>query len=263
MDRLVGTLILGILSAAFSFGQVTITGFDPIQTGFAVVTPLYGGGSGLKISETFSARINGNLVQSSVLPSPLVTLTDIVVNFDSNSEINTAIAIVNPTVATARVTLTLLDRQGGIEGIRNITISREQQLSRFVTQLFPRLQTLSEPFEGLLFVSSNLPIGVLGLAFEGPSFTALPVATQLNSNVPLTAPFSLVGRNGILLAQLATGGGWESRITIANTSTVPQIIRIDFFNSQGGALELPIGSSIPATNVPARGVVSFSTLSQP
>jgi hypothetical protein len=262
MDRLVGTLILGILSAAFSFGQVPIIrGLDPIQTGFAVVTPLYGGGQGLRVSETFGTRLSGNFVQSSVMPSPLVTLTDIVVNFDRNAGVNTAIAIVNPTVDTARVSLTLRDQQGGIVGIRNIAIEGEQQLSRFASQLFASLQELSGPFEGLLFVSSDVPIGVLGLAFDGPSFTALPVARQLNPNDSITAPFSLVGETALLLAQLATGGGWESRITIANTSTVPQLVRIDFFSSQGGRLTLPIGSSIPAANVPANGVVSFSTIS--
>jgi hypothetical protein len=262
MDRLVGTLILGIFGAAFSFGQVPIIrGLDPIQTGFAVVTPLYGGGQGLRVSETFRTRLSGNFVQSSVLPSPLVTLTDIVVNFDRDAGVNTAVAIVNPTVGVAQVTLTLRDRQGGLAGIRDIAIEGEQQLSRFANQLFASLQTSSEAFEGLLIISSNAPIGVLGMAFDGPSFTALPVARQLNPNDSITAPFSLVGETALLLAQLATGGGWESRITIANTSTVPQLIRIDFFSSQGGPLMLPIGSNIPAANVPANGVVSFSTTS--
>jgi hypothetical protein len=260
MNRLVCALISVIFGAAFSFGQVTITGVNPIQTGFVVVTPLYGGGPGLSVSGTLATRMSGNLVQSSVLSSPLVTRTSIVVNFDSNSAVNTAVAIVNPNGEAAGITLTLRDQSGAIFGIRNITIGGEQQLSRFATQLFPRLEASSEPFEGLLFLSSNAPIGVLGLAFNGSSFASLPVATQLNPNGPVDAPFSLVGPSGILLAQLATGGGWESRITIANTGTVPQVIRIDFFNSLGGPLALPIGTGVPFVTVPAAGVVTFSTV---
>jgi hypothetical protein len=259
MNRLVCALISAIFGAAFSFGQVTITGVNPIQTGFVVVTPLYGGGPGLSVSETFGTRMSGNLVQSSVLPSPLVTRTSIVVHFDKNSAVNTAVAIVNPNGRTGGITLTLRDQDGAIVGIRNITIVGEQQLSRFATQLFPRLEASSEPFEGLLFLSSDVPIGVLGLAFNGSSFGSLPVATQLNSNGSVDAPFSLVGPNGILLAQLATGGGWESRITIANTSTLPQVFRIDFFSSLGGPLVLPIGIEVPFVTVPAAGVVTFST----
>jgi len=260
MNRLVSALVLTILSAAFSFGQVTISGLNPIQTGFVVVTPLYGGGSGLVVSELLSTSLSGNLVQSSVLSSPLVTFTSIVVNFNSNSAVNTAVAIVNPNGGPAGIALTLRDQSGGLFGIRNITVGGEQQLSRFATQLFPRLESSSEPFQGLLFISSNVPIGVLGLAFNGSSFASLPVAAQLNPNGPVEAPFSLVGPSGILLAQLATGGGWESRITIANTSTSPQVIRIDFFSAAGGPLALPIGTGVPFATVPAAGVVTFSTV---
>src|SRR5262245_35854512 len=183
MNRLVCALIWTIFGVALSFGQVTISGVNVIQTGFVVVTPLYGGGGpGLNVSETLVTRLSGSFVQSSVLPSPLVTFTSIVVNFDSNTAVNTAVAIVNPNGGAAVVTLTLRDQSGRLVGIRNITIGGEQQLSRFANQLFPRLEDLSEPFEGLLFFSSNLPIGVLGLAFNGASFSSLPVASQLNSN---------------------------------------------------------------------------------
>src|SRR5262249_16139560 len=46
-----------------------------------------------------------------------------------------------------------------------------------------------------------------------------------------------------LLPQIATGGGWSSTIAIANTSAVDRLVRADFFNSQGGPLLLPFGSS--------------------
>src|SRR5262249_57580958 len=96
MTRIVSALMLGIFGAALGYGQVTITRPNTIQTGFAVVTPLYGGGAGLIVSATLSARIGGNFGQTSILAAPLVTLTDIPVHFDSNSGANTPIPIVIP-----------------------------------------------------------------------------------------------------------------------------------------------------------------------
>jgi hypothetical protein len=62
-----------------------------------------------------------------------------------------------------------------------------------------------------------------------------------------------------LLPQVATGGGWVSTIAIANTSTVPQLVRVDFFSADGGPLALPIGSTVTNILVPAGGVVTLST----
>jgi hypothetical protein len=355
MKRLLSALMLAIFSASLSVSQVPIaqtpatTG--PIQTGFVVVTPQNGGGQGLSVSETFGQRVNGNFFQSSVLPSPLVTLTNVVVNVDVNTGADTGVAILNPNDATAAVSMGLSNDRGITVTARTINFGGRTQLARFVTELFPGLAEFSQPFTGLLFINSDVPISVMGLAFVGPSFTSLPVATQLNSNgtfvftgvstptpttaivpgfttpipnltVPMTTPgmpgittpipspvtglivsqpvtgvstplvnataptitvgqitaaattgtisvsgsppianaFPVIAQSAILLPQLATGGGWVTQITIANTSTVPQTVRVDFFNSAGGPLVLPIGSSLPRVLVPAGGVVTFSTI---
>jgi hypothetical protein len=357
MKRLLYAVILAIFSASFSLSQVplaqTPATTGPIQTGFVVVTPQNGGGQGLSVSETFGQHINGNFFQSSVLPSPLVTLTNVVVNVDRNSGIDTGIAILNPNDATAAVSLALISDRGVTVSARSINFGGRTQIPKFVTELFPGLAEFSQPFTGSLFISSDTPISVMGVAFVGPSFTSLPVATQLNSNgtfvftgssvpstttpivpgfttpipnvtVPITTPgitgitmpipspvtgpvvsqpvtgvstplvnagvaltptttgqittavttstisvsgsppianpFPLVAASALLLPQIATGGGWVTQITIANTSTVPQTVRVDFFNSVGEPLLLPIGSSLPSVLVPAGGVVTFSTI---
>jgi hypothetical protein len=75
-----------------------------------------------------------------------------------------------------------------------------------------------------------------------------------------TSITNLVGGPGAqLLAQVATGGGWVSRIVIANTSSVAQLIRVDFFNPAGGPLVLPFGSVLTNILVPAGGAVTIST----
>jgi hypothetical protein len=339
-----------------------------IETGFVVITPLDGDGEGLSVSEVFGQEVRGVLFRSSVLPSPLVTSTSVFTRSDPNAAIDTGIAIVNPNAATARVVLTLNNEQGITIASRTITVGPRQQISRFVIELFFGTPELFNPFAGLLFITSDFPVGVLGLAFTGPSFTSLPVATQLNPNITVTGgigtgttstfvirgqptqtfnvptnagsippvqpippvpptittpipntitqvpntitqvpatfsslpplvpttgtfvplittppvssstpangfilvrgdvffaiPSMAAGVGGIaaqLLPQIATGGGWESTIAIANTSAVDRLVRADFFNSDGGPLRLPFGSSVTGILVPAGGVVTLST----
>jgi len=250
MKRLVYAVLLGIFADGASFGQV-----GPLRTGFAVVTPITGGKLALSVTETFTERLAGNLLQSTVQPSPLTTLTSMVVNSDPTSAQNTGIAILDPFDVPANVTLSLVDPQGVIIGARTVIIERRQQRSRFLTELFAGVPELTKSFTGQLFISSDVPVAVLALAFSGPFFTAVP-ATQLSGNISFTAD-NLDG--ALLLPQVASGGGWVSTITIANTSILPQSVRIDFFDSNNGSVGLPISFSVPNTIVQPGGVVTFST----
>jgi hypothetical protein len=371
MKRLPGAGLLLILYFLLCSGEEAIaqTAADgTIETGFAVITPLDGDGQGLSVSEVLGQEVSGILFRSSVLPSPLVTSTSVFTRSDPNAAIDTAVAIVNPNVAAARVVLTLNNEQGITIASRTIIIAARQQTSRFVMELFFGTPELLGPFSGLLFITSDFPVGVLGLAFTGPSFTSLPVATQLSPNITVTGgigtgttstfvirgvppqtfnaptntagsippvqpippvpqtittpipttiaqlpntitqvpstfsslpptvpttgtsallittavpsstsstgfivvrgdvffeiPSIAAGIGGIaaqLLPQVATGGGWESTIAIANTSIVDRLVRADFFNSLGGPLLLPFGSSVTSILVPAGGVVTLST----
>lgn len=339
MRRLFYGIVLAVCAGPLFFGQLTLTqnlaGAGPIRTGFAVVTPLSGTGQGLSVSEIFAERTGGNVFQASVLPSPLVTLTHLFVNWDVSMGLNTGIAIVNPNDTATPVTLNLLNDRGAVIAIRSVTLEGKQQLSRFATELFAGIPELPGPFSGLLFIRSDVPVGVMGLFFDGPSFSSLPVAAQLSTNNvviagpapstletsvaiaapgtealnnPVVPPFPPVvslpitgittplvnatgqttpnvppanagvavvvgvtgtafpqlaigigGNGALLMPQVATGGGWESRITIANTSTVAQVVRVDFFDPAGLPLALPFGSTVPNVVVPPGGLVTLST----
>jgi hypothetical protein len=355
MKHLLYAIVLAVWAGSYSFGQVAFTqnvaNSSEIQTGFAVITPLSGSGEGLSVSEIFGEQVGASVFRASVPSSPLVTLTNVVINWDLSTGVDTGIAIVNPTDAATTIALTLRNGQGVVIAIRNVTMGGRQQISEFATELFAGIPELSSPLSGLLFISSIVPVGVLGLAFDGPAFTSLPVSPQLNANRvvavgsgtfvsstvvtqpfafgdPLTTPalpgtiaplsstivglaptvpitgitmplvtstgqltptFSptaiavtasptantiidrtvalafpqiaeeVGGAGAFLFPQVATGGGWVSQITIANTSTATQIVRVDFFNSFGGPMVLPIGSTIPSVAIPAGGVVTLST----
>ena len=354
MKLLLYSLLLGLLLSGLSFGQATLTqvvaASGPLQTGFAVVTPVGGTGPGLSVSETFGQQIGASLFQASVVASPPVTLTDVVINVNPQTGSNTGVAIVNPNTAAATVTLSAGNQQGAAIATRTITIGPQQQISAFVTELFPGNPTFLQGITGLLFISSNVPIGVLGLAFSGGTFSSLPVAGQLNgttanntgtpvtatsngvtitstssvvgtSFAPLTPSFNGVptpptllppptantppgtgpitgsgntlvtstgifpvftttalpvastasvsfgipqlspgvgGAGALLLPQVATGGGWVTQITIANTSTVAETVRVDFFNPAGGQLATSSGSSISTITIAPGGVATLT-----
>lgn len=357
MKLLLCALVLAISIPLLSFGQT-------IQTGFAVITPTSGTGVGLSVSEIFGEQVDGNFFQSSVIASPLVTLTDVVVNSNPSSGVNTGIAVVNPNNTPALVTFTLGNQQGVTADTRSLTLGAHQQISQFITQIFLGNSLLAQPLTGLVFISSNVPIGVLGLSFTGFSFTSLPVASQLSvgtvtttgttttvqtgttvtpvtttqstnpipttiSQVPSTFPgieptpmpttpitgappvtavvpvtgvipitgttttligttgtitttpttvpttvavlsptvitfpqltVNVGGQNAQLLPQVATGAGWVSQITIANTSGVTQVVRIDFFTPNGAPLALPFGSTEENIAIAPGGVATISTV---
>jgi hypothetical protein len=355
MKLVLSSFVFAFILCGLSVGQSvvisSVVNTGTLQTGFAVITPTTGTGEGLSVSEIFGELIDGNLFQSAVIASPLVTLTDVVINADPATGLNTGIAIANPEVSTATVTLSLRDQQGGTVAERTITIGSHQQLSRFVTELFLGDPAFARPVTGLLFISSDLPVGVVALSINGTSFTALPVAAQLGSNsvintpaastttstfngvtiTSVTPPFSIPatptfngvtmpptilpipvtvipftstvpvvastgqitgglfgipqttstvsagtqsitslpttvfpqlsfgvgGPGALLLPQVATGGGWVSQITIANTAVFTQTVRVDFFSPAGAALSVPSGSTASNIVIAPGGVVTL------
>jgi hypothetical protein len=169
-------ILLAILIPVSSFGQGTI------QTGFVVITPVAGTGDGLSVSETFGELVGTSFFQSSVPQSPLVTLTSVVVTADVNAGLNTGIAIVNPNNVPATITATFRNQVGVVTATRTFGLGARQQESQFVTEIFSGNPVTATPMVGSVIISSNVPVGVLGLSFNGFSFTSLPVATQLSVN---------------------------------------------------------------------------------
>jgi hypothetical protein len=66
------------------------------------------------------------------------------------------------------------------------------------------------------------------------------------------------GAGALLLPQVATGGGWFSQITIANTSPFAQTVRVDFFNSGGAPMSLSFGSTAPSVVIAPGGVATLT-----
>ena len=234
MRRLIyAVFILAVCAGPFSYGQVIsiVPNAGPIQTGFAVVTPLTGNGQGLGVAETFGMQVGGTVFQSSVPPSPLITLSNVFINWDLNAGLNTGISIVNPGDIGTTVTLNLLNEQGALIATRTVAMGGRQQVSFFATELFVGIPELSRPLAGLLFVGSDIPVGVLGLAFNGLSFNSLPVSVQLSPDTVVAA-----GTFGTSAASFV-----PPLPPVTNTVTPPTV---------------PVSSVPPPTTVPIAGVTT-------
>jgi hypothetical protein len=248
MKLLLYSVLLGLIVSGLSLGQVTLTqavvAAGPLQTGFAVVTPVGGTGAGLGVSETFGQQIGTSLFQASVLASPPVTLTDIVLNVNPQTGSNTGVAIVNPNGTAAVVTLNAGNQQGATIATRTITIGPQQQISDFVTELFPGNPNIFQGVTGLLFIGSNVPIGVVGLAFSGGTFTSLPVAAQLVGTTAIT-----------------TSAPAPMTITTPATATITAPVTV---TSNGVTITAPIGSTSFSPVTPSfNGIPTPPTLLPP
>jgi hypothetical protein len=194
---------------------------------------------------------------------------------------NTALSIINPNSGTATITFTLNAADGGPVpgGSLTMTLDQLKQVSRFVNEIFTIQASSLTQLEGVLTFRSDIPVAVTALEFRGSLFSTLPVidlstlntgsgtAVTINSNaafgattnpLPLLAP-GVGGAGSLLLPQFVMGGGWATRITIANLSNAPQTVRIDLFSSNGSALSTGLdkqsGSTFMNLVVPANGVL--------
>jgi hypothetical protein len=109
-------------------------------------------------------------------------------------------------------------------------------------------------------------VAVLALNFRGADFAPLPLTSLAppftvpaqplipTATAPLGTTVTIGGGNSQIFTVVTTGGGWSSELTIGNSSTAPQNVRIDFFESNGAN-----AGSLTDIVIPSRGVFFFST----
>ncbi len=235
----------------------------PVQTGYAVITPVSTVSSGLVVFETFGLKQESGTTQAGVLPPNLTTSAVMFAGSNGRLSRNLGVAIVNPFNASVTVTLTLRNSDGATIATTPITIGAHQQITRFVTELFAGQGSVPLEFSGMLAMTANNPISVVGLRFRGMNFSAVPVTSLSSTTTPLPLIATGIGGAGaFLLPQFATGGGWSTEVVMANTGTASLTVRLDIFKPDGTALTAPLNgtSSNTYTNItiPAGGVVTFA-----
>jgi hypothetical protein len=258
------------------------------RTGFAIVTVVSGNVGGLIGTETLTNLTETGIDQTVISPSPLVTSASFLVPVGPEAENTTAIAVANPSVGSGGVNLILTDALGGVVLNTVVQLGPRSQFSKFLNDFFP---TPPGPFTTplLLTISAEIPVAVLAFNFRGTDFSSIPLASlapptpvpvQQLSPIPTTSTFAgfgiglvtppppvtvvpappqppapqIGGASSMVFAQVASGGGWSSEISIGNTSAGLQTVRIDFFGPDG----ITTGSLTDIVIQP-RGVFSISS----
>jgi hypothetical protein len=208
-----------------------------IHAGYAIITP-DSSSQAPTATVTFGLLSNG-IVQSQAGVTPIPPINDGSLFIDVAPAIgrNVGVALANPGSTAATVTLTLKDKDGNAAGSAvTISLAPQQQLSRFVNELFSAT-TLGQQFVGSLRVQSSSSLGVLGLRFSGTEFSTMPVGV----NTAGTATTAIV------LPQFAMGGGWATQIALVNSSTATMSGRVDLFDTSGQPMALKLNGSAQST----------------
>lgn len=262
MKKIIGVVGLVLLLTFAAFADED----NQIQSGYAVVTPSAGAASALVVFETFGMRGNsdGGTLQAGVLPAGLTTNALLFVDASGRLSKNLGVAIVNPNTSDITVTMTLRQSDGTQVATIDIPVKSHQQVSKFVTQLFPSTVPIPKDFTGTLTVTSSgaspLPFSAIGLRFRGSNFSTVPVTSLATptTGVPIFST-GIGGDGAVLLPQFATGGGWATEIVIGNSGTAALTVRVDLFKPDGTPLSATLnnqtGSSFTNLNIPAHGVL--------
>jgi hypothetical protein len=257
-----------VLLASFAFSQTGTS--SRVQTGYAIITPESGNSAGLILTETLIHTTANGIVETTLSPSSVLTNMAMTVNLGTLAQGTTGVAIVNPNAVAAKVQFAITDASGAQILAQTFTVLPHGQLSRFLNELFAGQLTAGMQSTGLLDIAADVPVAAVGLSFRDAGFTAQPLAS-LTSATPLTsftssidplapavaqpivgvlavapASTSVGGSGSFIFPQVVNGGGWTTNISIANTSTAAQTVRIDFFDPVGIALQTVSGITIPS-----------------
>lgn len=268
MRRLLTTLFcLAALSTA-AFAQDDHNA-GPTVAGYAVVTATsfnnpFGITWGMSAFETFGFLSQVPALQASVLPATMTTRMVLFANANIQLSYNVGVAITNPGSGAAVVTMTLRHADGSLLSSKTITVAAGQQIAQYISDLFANVPEVPRSFTGDLTLTSNTPVAILALRFNGASVSSIPI-TSLSPSVNLPVVTSGTGgTNAVLLPQFAAGGLWASEIVVLNTGSSPLTVRIDLFKQDGTplvtTLNHQVGSSFQNLVIAPGGIIVFAPL---
>jgi hypothetical protein len=218
-----------VINAAGSLSDPLSLGWAQLMTGGAV--------NGFAIYKNSSG-------QEAVVPLETRNAPAYLLAFDNEGSLATGLAIANLATGAAAVNVVIRDDTGREIGTRTINLPAQGHQSFLLTDPqsgFP--VTVGRRGTVEFDTPQNGRISVLGLRAKGAAVTTLPVLAN-------------VGTGGGTLAHIASGGGWQTLITLVNTGTNPAPAQLNFLDEQGNPMALPL--LFPQTGV----VNTVSSVSQ-
>lgn len=228
------------------------------RSGYVIITP--DANSPAPVPAATFGIVHSGIVQSQagILPAPMTTSSIMLVNIVPAIGRNLGVAVANPGNSANAVTLTLEDANGSTVATTTMTLQPQQQVARFVSEMFGS-NTIGSTFSGSLRLQSQIPFSVLGLRFSGIEFSTLPVIGATSAGVPartLSDGGTVGGSPAVLVPQFAIGGGWSSEIALLNSAVTPSTGRVDIFDSNGNPMTVTLNNVTQSTfrySIPAGG----------
>jgi hypothetical protein len=202
-----------IMDSAGSSGDPVSVGWAQLRTGGAV--------NGFAIFKNGSG-------QEAVVPLETRTAPSYLLAYDNSGDLATGLAIANPANTAAAVNVIIRDDTGAQIGTRIVNLPAQGHQSFMLTDPqsgFP--VTLGKRGTIEFDTPQNGHISVLGLRAKGAAVTTLPVLAN-------------IGSGGGRLAHIASGGGWQTLITLVNTGGSPAPAQLNFLDEQGNPMVLPL-----------------------
>lgn len=179
--------------------------------------------------------------QEAVVPLESGNAYSYVLAFDNTGGLATGVAIANIAPQTANIPVVIRDDQGTQLGADTIQLAAQGHTSFMLTGNYGMAAGKRGTIE--FDTPTSGQISVLGLRSNGVAFTTIPALAQTTGG-------------GGSMAQVASGGGWQTTFTLVNTGASSAQAELGFYGDDGNGLSLPL--SFPQTGE----TLTASTLSK-
>jgi hypothetical protein len=177
--------------------------------------------------------------QAAVAPLETRNASSYLLAFDDTGSLATGVAVANLAAAAANVNVVIRNDSGVQIGTGSISLPVQGHTSFMLT----------DPTSGF-----RSTVGVRGtVEFDAPpsgqisvlGLRANPIPSSSGSALTSLPVFADVAPGGGAMAQIVSGGGWQTTLTLVNTSSAAATAKVSFFGDDGSALSLPL--SFPQT----------------
>lgn len=163
--------------------------------------------------------------QEAVVPLETRNAPAYVLAFDNTGAVATGVAIANVTAQSANIPVVIRDDTGSQIGAGAISLAAQGHTSFLLAPNYPVTTGKRGTIE--FDTPPSGQIAALGLRANSGALTTLPVLAQVTAG-------------GGSMAQVASGGGWQTTFTLVNTGTSAAQAQLSFFDNNGSALSLPL-----------------------
>ena len=177
------------------------------------------------------ATYNFGAFDAGTAPLAVQSTASIILPFDQTNGYRTGVGIANVTTAASTVTATFLNHSGAQIGSVQINLPALGHQAFFLDEVLPA----SANNLGMVQLQSSGNITAENFRFAASSvFESSAIQFTAAAGAPGTlAP---VGS----FAQIASGGGWSTTMTLANPSTAAVNAQINLYDDNGNGLVLPL-----------------------